>query len=457
MRDGEDAHQESEVLMQHSRGLCAALSSLLGAPTSMRGYADDWAHAALVAACVSHLPAMRTQLWRGGIARRIVELAVEAAAAEPGTALQLRTGWLYTAARCVVEAELVDARTPPRLIIQRIEAGPAASKEECLRLWERAEELTSVAQSLPKDGLAGSVTAAAAAADGGGGGAAAAGGDDDDGLSDADRQLQQQQIIRDAANIDFDSLRDASSLPTLLKLFGIAQLRNQATRSICRIALNAVAPDTRTAMQKRLQRAAAKAAVANGLWERPKTMSDILEEANRVVREAAEGGAERVTKVNQMLDPGDGQVGVSGEGKDSTASGVAPVTKSELTTLLQQHVTWGFVGGSDRFRVHVRKVIATTPQDGLQILPAVAKRGPEHAIGEHHVSVAIWGKPGDVGEPPAAAIDEHHKDTKKQMSTEGRTFNRFNSGRQLVDDVRAQSLLMLEVAWLATASVSDLR
>ena len=432
------------MLMQHSGALCAALSALLAAPTSVQGYLDGWAHAALVAACVSHLPAMRTQLWRGGIARRIAELAAEATAEEPGTALQLRSGWLYTAARCVVEAEQVDAREPPRSIIQRIEAGPAASKEECLRLRERAEQLTSVAQSLLHDGR---VTESAASVTA-----------DDDGLSDADRQLQQQQIARDAANIDFDSLRDASSLPTLLKLFGIAQLRDQATRTICRIALNAIAPDARTAMQKRLQRAAAKAAVVNGLWERPKTMSDILDEANRVVREAAEGGAERVTKVNQMLGAGHGQVGVSDEGRDSTASGVAPVTKTELTTLLQRHVTWGFVGGSDRFRVHVRKVIATTPQGGLQVLPAVAKRGPEHAIGEHHVSVAIWGKPGDVGEPPAEVTEEHHKETKKQRSTERRTFNRFNSGRQLVDDVRARSsLLMLKVARLATVSVSDLR
>lgn len=409
---------ESEVLAKHAGALCSALTELLGAETLAtreHEHVEGWAYAALVAACVSHLPAIRAQLWKGGAARRTVELAGEAVDEAPGTMLQLRSGWLYTAARCVVEAQERDARQPPRWIIQRIEASSAPSKEDCLKLSERAEQV-----HLHHDGETG-VTGAT-----------------DDGLSEADRRLQQQQIIRDAANIDFDSLRDASSLPTLLKLFGIAQLRDQAARTICRIALRTRAPDTRTAMQKKLQQAAAKAIMANGLWERPKTMSEILDEASKVVREAADGAAERVTRVEELLKAGNTH-GMGGEDGGNSTFKAAPVSKPELTALLQQHVTWGFVGGSDRFCVNVRKVIDTTAQVGLQVLPAIDKRGPEHAIGEHHVSIAIWGKPGDVGEPPAERTEKIGKGTKKQMNKEHRIFNRFNSGKQLVDDVCLQS------------------
>ena len=325
MGGGEEDLQEpseSQVLAEHGGALCSALTELLGAETpGTRAHerVEGWAYAALVAACVSHLPTIREQLWKGGVARRTVRLAGEAVEEAPGTVLQLRSGWLYTAARCVVEAQERDARQPPRWIIQRIETSSVPSKEDCVKLWERAEQV-----QLRHDGGETGVTAA------------------DDGLSDADRRLQQQQIIRDAANIDFDSLRDASSLPTLLKLFGIAQLRDQAARTICRIALRTTAPDTRTAMQKKMQQAAAKAIMANGLWERPKTMSEILDEASKVVREAADGAAERVTRIEELLKAGNTQ-GLGGKDEGDATFKAARVSKSELSALLQQRVTWGFV------------------------------------------------------------------------------------------------------------------
>ena len=83
-------------------------------------------------------------------------------------------------------------------------------------------------------------------------------------------------------------------------------------------------------------------------------------------------------------------------------------------------------------------MIDTTAHGGLKILPAIDKRGPEHAIGEHHVSIAIWGKPGDVGEPPVEPTEQIDKDVKKQLNKEHKIFNRFNSGKQLVDDVGLQ-------------------
>lgn len=420
MGGGEDGLQEpseSEVLAEHSGALCSALAALLAVDTRVHENVEGWTYAALVAACVSHLPSIRAQLWKGGVARRTVELAREAADEAPGTFLQLRSGWLYTAARCVVEAEERDARQPPRWIMQRIETSSVPSKEECLKLWERAEQV-----HLRHDGGESVVHVTT-----------------DDGLSDVDRKLQQQQIIRDAENIDFDSLRDASSLPTLLKLFGVAKLRDQAARTICRTALRTTAPDTRTAMQKKMQQAAAKAIMANGLWERPKTMSEILDEASKVVRDGEDGSAERMANLEKMLKAGNAQMGLGGEDGDNATFTVAPVSKPELTALLQQHITWGFVGGRDRFCVHVRKVIETTAQGGLQVLPAVEKRGPEHAVGEHHVSIAIWGKPGDVGEPPREPAQENSKGTKQQQTgREHRVFSRFNSGKQLVDDVSSR-------------------
>lgn len=413
--NGFEEASEVDLFMEHSGALCSALSTLVAAPKGAQEYVNGWTYAALVAACASHHPAMRVQLWESGMARRIVDLAGVATTEEVDTTLQRRSGWLYTSARVIVDSEEAASREPPRSIVKRIETSPAPSQEDCLRLRKRAEQLHPESPVVVTGGS--DVNA-------------------DDGLTEADRQLQQQQMAQDAENIDVDSLRHASSLPTLLKLFGIPELRDQAAQTMCRIALRTRAPDVRTGMQKRLQQASAKAIMVNGLWQRPKTMTDILDEANQVVRDAAAGAAERLNQVDEIFKNEHAQMGSAGEGPYR----VTPVTKDELAALLQKHITWGFIGGSDRFRVRVRKVIAVTPKGNLQVLPAVLKRGPEHAIGEHHVSVAIWGKPGDVGEVPVESSEEQHESNSHNTnSKERRSFNRFNSGKQLVDDVRMYS------------------
>ena len=416
---------EGELIVEQTAAVVAALSGILAQEKGVKGHVDGWAYAALVGASAAHHPTVRSGLWRSGAAGRLLELAAAATAAEIGSTLEVRSGWLYTAASWIVEAEETGARQPPRSLIQRIEDGSAPSEQECAELQARASELAPHGGP-PEDSAA-----------------------EDDGLSDADRELEQQQMVRNAANMDFDQLCHASSLPTLLKLLAIPQLRERAVRTVCRIALRSEPPDLRTAAQKRLQRAALKTTTARGLglWARPKTMSEILDEANWVVNEAGDARAARTTGLEKKMAElaGFGQIEGSGaDGDGAAGSGVDPVSKEELTALLQKHVTWGFVGGSDRFRVRVRKVISRTEGPaGLQVLPAIDKRGPEHAIGEHHVSVAIWGKPGDVGEKPLKPSDEDSggKNTKKQQAVEEKhgTMSRFNSGRELVGDVRSRT------------------
>lgn len=351
---------EGKLILEESGAVVGAVKALL-AERKEKGFVDGWVYAALACAGAAHHPTVRAGLWGSGAGAQLMELVAEAAEADGGTTLGMRAGWLYVAASWLVEAQETHAREPPRGLLQKIEGSGAPSPEESADLQDRAV-----------------VVAEESAAAGGG---APAYEPEDDGLSDSDRKRWRQQMV-DAAqlgNLDFDDLAHASSLPTLVKLLSIPALREKAARTTVRVCMRARAPDLRTAAQKRLQNAAARARAAKGMgmWARPKTMAEIFNEAKWVVSEAADARAERTGRVKAALESLPGKP-MGEDGEEAEDNGSHPVTKEELTALLQKHVTWGFIGGSDRFRVRVRPVISNAPEDGLMVLPAVDKRGPEH-------------------------------------------------------------------------------
>ena len=394
---------EGELLGDAAAPLAAALLELVGGKAP-RG----WAAAARVCAATAHHGQVREQLWQpAGAAAGLVELAASAAAPDAPPPLGDLGGQLHAAAMVLAQAMELGAREPPRSLLQQLEAGPPPSAEERQDLRRRTDGLLSAAPppvTSPPDG-----------------------GDE---MSDADRAQWRAQMVAAAAdgNLDFSDLCQATSLPTLIKLLPIAQLSEPAAATICRIALRASPPDLRSAASRRLQGAGmrAKASLNLGLWKRPQTMTEMLDEAKWLVSEAAEAREKRHASVQRSLAlPGATGQG-EGEGEDGVG-GTDRVTKEELTALIQKKVSWGFVGGSDRFRVRVR----------TKKLPPMDKRGPEHAIGEHHVSVAIWGKPGDVGEPvPMLGEGEQGKQGGDDDAGFGGVvfMSRRNTGKELCED-----------------------